>query len=58
MNEVHLKITNLLGQIIHQEKLTNKSHAELNLSGQINESVYFISVEAGENKLVKKLFVK
>jgi hypothetical protein len=58
MNEVHLKITNLLGQIIHQEKLTNKSHAELNLSGQLNESVYFISVEAGENKLVKKLFVK
>ena len=58
MNNVHLKITNLLGQIIHQEKLTDKSHIELNLSGQLTESVYFISVEAGENKLVKKLFVK
>ena len=58
MNNVQLKITNLLGQIIHQEKLTNKSHAELNLSGQLKESVYFISVESGETKLVKKLTVK
>jgi hypothetical protein len=57
-NEVQLKITNLLGQIIHQEVLTNKSHAELNLSGQLNESIYLISLEAGENKLVKKLIVK
>jgi hypothetical protein len=57
-NEVQLKITNLLGQVIHQEKSTNKSQIELNLSGQLNESLYFISVEAGENKLVKKLIVK
>ncbi len=58
MNDVHLKITNLRGQIIHQEKLTNKSNVELNLSGQLNESVYIISVEADETKIVKKLFVK
>jgi hypothetical protein len=57
-NEVQLKITNLLGQVIHQEILTDTSHKELNLSGQLNESVYFISIEAGENKVVKKLIVK
>ncbi|MGL5112560.1 MAG: Ig-like domain-containing protein, partial [Flavobacterium sp.] len=58
MNNVHLKITNLLGQIIHQEKLTNKSHTELNLSGQLNESAYFISVESGSSRIVKKIILK
>lgn len=57
-NEVQLKITNLLGQVIHQEKLTNKSQIELYLSGQLNESVYFISVESADVKIVKKLIVK
>jgi flagellar hook assembly protein FlgD len=57
-NEVQLKITNLLGQVIHQEILTDKTHKELNLSGRLNEAVYFISLEAGENKVVKKLIVK
>ena len=57
-NEVQLKITNLLGQVIHQEKSTNKSQIELNLSGQLNEYVYFISVESADVKIVKKLLVK
>jgi hypothetical protein len=57
-NKVHLKITNLLGQLIHQEILTDKTHKELNLSGRLNEAVYFISIEDGKNKLVKKLIVK
>jgi len=57
-NEVQLRVTNLLGQIIHQEILTNTTHKELNLSGRLNEAVYFISIEGGENKLVKKLIVK
>lgn len=57
-NEVQLKITNVIGQVIHQEILTDTSHKELNLSGRLNEAVYFISIEAGENKIVKKLIVK
>jgi uncharacterized protein YjdB len=56
-NEVKLKITNLLGQLIHQEILTNTTHKELNLSGRLNEAVYFISIEDSENKLVKKLMI-
>jgi len=55
---VQLKITNLLGQLIHQEVLTDKSHNELNLSKQLTESVYFISVESNDVKIVKKLIVK
>ena len=57
-NEVQLKVTNLLGQLIHQEIVTDTKHKELNLSGRLNEAVYFISIEDGENKLVKKLIVK
>ncbi|WP_227873951.1 Ig-like domain-containing protein [Flavobacterium nackdongense] len=55
---VQLKITNLLGQVIHQEILTDTAHKELNLSGRLNEAVYFISLEDGDNKIVKKLMVK
>ncbi len=58
MNDVKIKVTNLLGQVIHQELLSDKTHKELNLSGKLNESVYFISVESGETKLVKRLIVK
>jgi hypothetical protein len=57
-NQVQLQITNLLGQVIHQETFKDKSQIELNLSGQLNESVYFISVESGDVKIVKKLIVK
>lgn len=56
-NAVQLKVTNLLGQLIHQEIVTDTKHKELNLSGRLNEAVYFISIEDGENKLVKKLIV-
>ena len=55
---VQLKIINVLGQLIHQEILTDTTHKELNLSGRLNETVYFISIEDGENKLVKKLIIQ
>jgi hypothetical protein len=57
-NDVQLQITNLLGQVIHQETFKDKSQIELNLSGQLNESVYFISVQSADVKIVKKLIVK
>ena len=34
-NEFQLQITNLLGQVIHQETFKDKSQIELNLSGQL-----------------------
>lgn len=54
---IQLKITNALGQLIHQENLTDTTHNELNLSGRLNEAVYFISIEDGIQKVVKKLIV-
>ena len=57
MNNVLVKIANLAGQTIYQEQLTNKSHIELNLSEKLNESVYFISIESGDKKVIKKLVV-
>ncbi|NDP20548.1 MAG: carbohydrate-binding protein [Paludibacter sp.] len=57
LNNVQVKITNLMGQTIYHELLTNKSRMELNLKGKLNDSVYFISVESGDTKVVKKLVV-
>ena len=57
MNNVLVKIANLAGQTIYQEQLTNKSHIELYLSEKLNESVYFISIESGDKKVIKKLVV-
>ncbi len=57
-DNVQINITNLLGQIIHTEKVSNPTQVELNVSNKLTDSVYFISVESGENKLVKKLIVK
>jgi hypothetical protein len=56
--EISIKISNLLGQTIYQEQLTNKTHAELNFSGKLNESVYFISVESEQSKVTRKLVVQ
>lgn len=55
---IQINITNLLGQIIHTEKVSNPTQVDLNVSNKLTDSVYFISVESGENKLVKKLIVK
>jgi len=54
---VKVRITNLTGQLIHSEQLTNNERAELNLSNKLTESVYIISIESGENKIIKKLTV-
>jgi uncharacterized protein YjdB len=54
---IQLKITNALGQLIHQQNLTDTTHNELNLSGRLNEALYFISIEDGSQKVVKKLIV-
>lgn len=55
---VQVSITNLIGQTVFQKSMNNSSKLELNLSGQLNESIYLLSVESGDTKLVKKLIVK
>ena len=56
-NEVKIKIINDIGQTIYQASATNPTKVELNPSQKLNESVYFISVESGGSKTVKKLIV-
>lgn len=57
-DEISIKVTNLLGLTIYQEKLKNKTHAELNLSGKLNDAVYFVSVESGQSKITRKIVIQ
>lgn len=56
LSNVILKITNLTGQIVYQQKL-NESTAELNLSGTLKEAIYIVSIESGTHKAVTKLII-
>lgn len=56
--EISIKISNLLGQTIYQEKFTSENNVELNLSGKLTDAVYFISVESGQSKVTRKLIVQ
>ena len=56
--EIKVKIFNLIGQIIYQTSISNTTRADLNLSGKLNESIYFVSIESGNTQIVKKLIVK
>lgn len=55
---IKVKIVNGVGQTIYETALTDTTHSELNLSGKLTESIYFVSVESGKNKIVNKLIVK
>lgn len=57
-NEIKIKIINLIGQTIYQTSITNSTSVALNLSGKLNESIYFVSIESGNTQVVKKLIVK
>lgn len=57
-NGVKIKILNLLGQTIYQTLISNSPRANLNLSENLNESIYFVSIESGNTQIVKKLIVK
>lgn len=56
--KIAVKIVNQLGQLVYQKVLSGASHAELNLSGKLTGSIYFVSVESGKTKIVNKLIVK
>ncbi len=57
-DEISIKVINLLGQTIYQEKFTSENNVELNLSGKLNDAVYFISVESGQSKVTRKFVVQ
>jgi Domain of unknown function (DUF5010)/DUF5010 C-terminal domain/Bacterial Ig-like domain (group 2)/Carbohydrate binding module (family 35)/Secretion system C-terminal sorting domain len=57
-NEVKIKVLNLVGQVVYQTSVTNTDRADINLSGQLKDAIYFVSIESGNTQIVKKLIVK
>ncbi len=55
---VRIIITNSLGQKIYEKKLNDPCHTDVNLSGKLSESVYFVAVQSDQTKIVKKILVK
>ncbi len=55
-SNVLLKITNLTGQVVYQQKL-NKPVTELNLPDNLNEAIYIVSLESGTRRAVTKLII-
>jgi hypothetical protein len=57
-NNVQLKITNLLGQVVYQQELESVSNTSIDLFGKLNEAVYIVSVESGNEKVFTRLIVR
>ncbi len=58
MRNVQVRIVNLLGQSVYQKSIDNTAHLEINTSGILNKSIYFVSVEGGQSQFTRKLVVK
>ena len=54
---VQVKIMTLYGQTVYQKYLNNTNHLEINTLNLLKKSVYIISVESEQTKIVKKLIV-
>jgi hypothetical protein len=57
MRDVQLKIVNLMGQAVYQKSLNNPTHFEINTTGILEKSVYFITVKSEGFTTFKKLIV-
>jgi hypothetical protein len=57
-NEIKIKIINSIGQTIYETSATNPTKVSLHPTQKLNESIYFVSIEAGDTQIVKKLIVK
>jgi len=56
-NELKIKVQNLIGQTIYQTTIRESNQAVLDLSGKLNEAIYFVCIESGDTQIVKKLMV-
>ena len=56
-SNIHVKITNLMGQIVFQKILYNATHFEINTLNLRSKSVYTVSVESGTTKVINKLII-
>lgn len=57
-NMVKIKIINGLGQTIYETSTANPTVVTLNPTQKLNEAIYFVSIEAGDTQIIKKLIVK
>lgn len=57
-NNIQLKISNLMGQVVYQQKLENTIVEKLDLNDILNEAVYIVSIELENTKIFRKLIVK
>jgi len=55
--DVLVKIISLYGQTVYKKYLSNPTHTEINTFELLEKSVYLISVESGQTKIVRKLIV-
>ncbi len=56
-SNVQVNIVNLLGQSVYQRSTNNAAKLEINTSGILKESIYFVSVEGGQSQVTRKLVV-
>jgi len=57
-NDIEISISNLLGQTIYKQQLASNLHNEIYLPTKLDQSVYFVTVESANLKMVEKLFVR
>ena len=55
---VRIIVTNSIGQKIYEKKLNDPCHTDINLNGKLSESIYFVTVQSDQTKIVKKLVTK
>ncbi len=58
IRNVQVKIVNLLGQTVYQKSLYNTTHLEIDTSGILKKSIYFVSVEGRQTIVTRKLIVQ
>ncbi len=56
-DNVKVKIINLQGQTIYQKYLNKPTHLEVDATGILRKSIYIISVESGQTKVVDRVIV-
>ncbi len=57
---INLSVSNLLGQVVHQENIVTSSHAhtfEVNVSNY-DSGIYFYTIEIGNSSVTKKMLVR
>ncbi|WP_165698003.1 Ig-like domain-containing protein [Flavobacterium nackdongense] len=55
---IRIYITTANGQKIYENKLNDPCHTDINLAGKLSNSIYFVTVESDQSKVVKKLIVQ